>query len=136
MIQRLLAPLMAVWLFASVADAAEYRVGVFLPLSGANAEKGVPLKNAIELWADKLNAAGGIKGHKLALDFRDDANDPDKARQAAAALAADPNVLAVIGTYYASTALGAVQVLGDAKTVCLFPTVGSPEVINANPYMF
>jgi branched-chain amino acid transport system substrate-binding protein len=120
---------------ASPARAQHYRIGVFLPLSGAAADKGIPFKNAIQIQADKINTAGGVKGHKIELVFADDANDPERARQAASSLV-QKDVLAVIGTYYAATALGATQVLGDARTVCLFPTIGSSEVIGANPYMF
>ncbi len=133
---QLFATFLLASLIPAAAHAKDYRIGVFLPLSGAAAEKGLPFKRAIELYADQLNASGGIKGHKLELVFRDDANDPEKAKQAASALVADGDVLAVIGTYYAATALATTQVFGDAKTVCLFPTVGSPDVIDANPQMF
>jgi ABC-type branched-subunit amino acid transport system substrate-binding protein len=128
--------LTAALLLPSAALAGGYRVGVFLPLSGPTAEKGVPFKNAIELYAERLNAEGGIQGHKLELVFKDDGGDPEKAKQAASALVADPGVLAVIGTYYPSVAIGATKVLGDAGTVGLFPTIGSREVIDANRFMF
>lgn len=127
---------LAVLCSPSLARSKEYRIGAFLPLSGAAADKGLPIKRALEIYADEVNAAGGIRGHRLALVFADDGNDPAKAKQAASALVADGDVLATIGTYYPATALGATQVLGDAKTVCVFPTIGSREVLDANPYMF
>ena len=45
-----------------------FRIGVLLPLSGANAHEGEVCKNAMQFAADKINSAGGIKslgGEKL-----------------------------------------------------------------------
>ena len=123
-------------LLVSCSKTDEYRIGVFVPLSGSAAEKGVPFKNAMELYANEVNASGGIAGHPLKLVFKDDANDPAKAKAAASELVQDPAVLAVIGTYYAEAAQGAVKVFEENKTVCLFPTIGDSDIINANKYMF
>ena len=37
-------------------------VGVILPLSGGNAQFGINSRQGIELVADEINAAGGLKG--------------------------------------------------------------------------
>src|SRR5262249_6495674 len=44
-----------------LAQGAIVKVGVIQPLSGANAQFGVNCRDGIELAADAINAAGGIK---------------------------------------------------------------------------
>jgi branched-chain amino acid transport system substrate-binding protein len=77
--RRVLAAFAAVvlTLWAAVAAAGEYRIGVLVPLSGPKADKGVPIKNAVELFVEHLNAAGGIRGDKVRLVVRDDRDDPE-----------------------------------------------------------
>ena len=57
-------------------------VGVILPLSGANAQFGINSRNGIELVADEINAAGGIKslgGAKINLVVADSTSTPTTA---------------------------------------------------------
>ncbi len=114
----------------------EYRIGVSLPLSGAAADKGTSFRKAMEISAGEINAAGGVAGHKIKLIFKDDANDPAKAKQAAQELVQDKNILAVVGTYYPEPAIATAKVCGDSSTPCVFPVTGSQDVINANKFMF
>ena len=58
----------------ALAAPAEINVGVILPLSGANAQFGINSRQGLELAADEINAAGGIKalgGAKLKLIIAD-----------------------------------------------------------------
>lgn len=118
------------------AQAGEYRVGLLMPLSGSKSNKGIPMKNAVELFVERFNAAGGLRGNKIRLVVKDDFDEPDRARAAAKELVQDPQLLAVIGHYYSATALGAVQVYDQAQIPCLSPNVSAPEVISASRYMF
>src|SRR5437763_5468594 len=65
------------------AQAAEtVNVGVVLPLSGANAQFGINSRNGIELAADQINKAGGIKalgGAKIELVVADATSTPTTA---------------------------------------------------------
>src|SRR3954470_12852273 len=57
-------------------------VGVVLPLSGANAQFGINSRNGIELVADQINKAGGIKalgGVKIELVIADATSTPTTA---------------------------------------------------------
>jgi ABC-type branched-subunit amino acid transport system substrate-binding protein len=120
---------------ASPALAGEFRVGVLLPSSGAKGKTNV-VKNAIQLYADQLNAAGGIHGKKVKLVLKEEPDDPNRAREAAQELVRDPELLAVIGHRNAASALGAAKVYDEAKIPCISPNVAAPEVVTANPYMF
>ena len=54
-------------------------IGVIQPLSGANAQFGINCRNGIELVADAINAAGGIKalgGAKINLIVSDATSNP------------------------------------------------------------
>src|SRR4249920_21983 len=64
------------------AQRATVNIGVIQPLSGANAQFGVNCRNGIELVADEINAAGGIKaldGAKINLIVADATSTPTTA---------------------------------------------------------
>lgn len=64
---------------ASPADASALKIGGIGPLTGDAAIYGVAVKNAAGLAIDEINAAGGVNGVKLTLNFQDDQNDSEKA---------------------------------------------------------
>ena len=72
--------------FALRAADAPLVIGHHSALSGTNQALGTHMKLGIELAFDEQNAAGGIRGRKLELEFRDDAYDPATAEAAARAL--------------------------------------------------
>jgi ABC-type branched-subunit amino acid transport system substrate-binding protein len=53
------------------------------PLTGPSQELGTEMKKGLSLAFDAQNAAGGIRGRKIELDFRDDQYDPTAAETAA-----------------------------------------------------
>ena len=64
------------------AQAKSVNIGVIMPLSGANAQFGINSRNGIELVADEINAAGGIKalgGAKINLIIADATSTPTTA---------------------------------------------------------
>ena len=76
-------------LCSSTLVAKTYRVGVLVPLTGPHAEKGIPMKNAAELFVAQFNASRGADGAKLELVVKDDYDDPEKARTAATEMVRD-----------------------------------------------
>src|ERR1043165_5205728 len=68
------------------AEDAPIVVGQSAPISGTNQALGTAMKLGIELAFDEQNAAGGIRGRKLQLSFRDDAYQPNLAEAAARSL--------------------------------------------------
>lgn len=61
-------------------------IGQSAPISGTNQELGTEMKLGIDLAFNEKNAAGGIRGRKLKLEFRDDAYRPELAEEATRAL--------------------------------------------------
>jgi ABC-type branched-subunit amino acid transport system substrate-binding protein len=64
----------------SPADA-PLHIGMSAPVSGPSQALGTEMKLGISLAFDEQNAAGGVRGRKLLLDFRDDAYQPALAEQ-------------------------------------------------------
>ena len=59
-------------------NSSELLIGGIGPLTGAAASYGIAVKNGAELAIDEINAAGGVNGIKLKLDFQDDEHDAEK----------------------------------------------------------
>ncbi|MEW6690426.1 MAG: ABC transporter substrate-binding protein [Pseudomonadota bacterium] len=84
--------------FAAAAQAAEpIRVGAFLAVTGPAAFLGDPEQKTLELYVEKLNAAGGILGRKLQLVSYDSAGDAEKARGFAKRLIEQDKVDVIVG---------------------------------------
>jgi branched-chain amino acid transport system substrate-binding protein len=65
--------------FPLLAQGKTFKVGVPLPLTGAEAKFGEMEKQAYEMAVDEINAKGGVKGVKLALDIQDSSGKPETA---------------------------------------------------------
>jgi branched-chain amino acid transport system substrate-binding protein len=90
------------------AQRATINIGVIQPLSGANAQSGVNCRNGIELVADEINAAGGVKalgGAKINLVVSDSTSNPTIAPAVAQRLIAQNDLSAVLGAYRVATQL-------------------------------
>jgi branched-chain amino acid transport system substrate-binding protein len=87
-----------------------YLVGVTGPFTGDGAQYGEMARMAAEMKADEINAAGGINGVPLELEFEDDKGDPKEAANTAQKLGSNPNVLAVLGHFNSSCSLAGKEV--------------------------
>src|SRR3981081_2147801 len=96
---------------AYAADAVN--IGVVLPLSGANAQFGVNSRNGIELVADQINKAGGIKalgGAKIELVVADATSTPTTAATVAQRLVTQNRVTAILGAFVSSLTIAISEV--------------------------
>ncbi len=64
---------------AVLAQGKTFKVGVPLPLTGAEAKFGEIEKQAYEMAIEEINAKGGVNGVKLALDIQDSGGKPETA---------------------------------------------------------
>jgi len=103
-----------------------YLVGVTGPFTGDGAQYGEMFRMAVEMHADEINAAGGINGVPLELEFQDDKGDPKEAANAAQKLGSNPNVLAVVGHFNSSCSLAGKEVYNSMGVLQLTP--GSTNV--------
>src|SRR5437588_12517152 len=96
---------------AYAADAVN--IGVVLPLSGANAQFGINSRNGIELVADQINKAGGIKalgGAKIELVVADATSTPTTAATVAQRLLTQNRVTAILGAFVSSLTIAISEV--------------------------
>ena len=92
-------------------------VGVIQPLSGANAQFGINCRDGIELVADAINAAGGIRalgGAKINLIVTDATSNPATAPAVAKRLISQNQLTAVLGAFASSLTLAISEVTARA----------------------
>jgi branched-chain amino acid transport system substrate-binding protein len=68
------------------ASAAPLRIGMSAPITGPSQDLGIEMKKGILLAFDAQNRAGGIRGRRIELEFRDDEYRPESAEAAARSL--------------------------------------------------
>jgi branched-chain amino acid transport system substrate-binding protein len=110
------------------ADGQPYRFAVLGPFSGDNAVYGVGLRNGTKLAAKQINAAGGIKGTKVELDFLDTQCEATQAASAAAKVASDPSYFAVIGDVCSAATMAAIPILARAGVTEISGDSTSPKI--------
>ena len=62
----------------SAASGATFKIGGIGPTTGGAAIYGINVMNAAQLAVDEINAAGGINGYQVEINFQDDEHDPEK----------------------------------------------------------
>ena len=113
-----------------------YLVGVTGPFTGDGAQYGEMLRMAAEMRADEINAAGGINGIPLELEFQDDKGDPKEAANAAQKLGSNPNVLAVLGHFNSSCSLAGKEVYNSMGVLQLSPGSTNVTVCEGGDWTF
>ncbi len=64
---------------AKTAEGGTFLIGGIGPLTGPAAVYGIAVQRGAQIAIDEINAAGGVNGMTLALDFQDDEHDAEKA---------------------------------------------------------
>lgn len=104
----------APWISSTAqAQAKQVNIGVIMPLSGANAQFGINSRNGIELVADEINAAGGIKalgGAKINLIVADSTSAPTTAGTVAQRMISQNEVTAILGAFASSLTIAISEV--------------------------
>lgn len=91
------------------------KIGAFLSVTGPAAFLGEPEQKTLEMYVDRINAAGGVAGRKLQLVVYDDAGDADKARTFAKRLLDQDNVDVLVGGSTTGTTMAAVPLAEQAQ---------------------
>ena len=90
------------------------RIGSFLSVTGPAAFLGDPELKTLELYVERINAAGGVNGRKLQLTAYDDAGDAEKARTFAKRLIEQDKVDAIVGGSTTGATMAAVPLVEAA----------------------
>ena len=91
------------------------RIGTFVSATGPAAFLGDPEQKTLEMYVERLNAAGGVLGRKLVLVVYDDAGDAEKARTFAKRLIEQDKVDAIVGGSTTGTTMAAVPLAEQAQ---------------------
>ncbi len=107
-------------LAALPAAAAEtIKIGAILAVTGPAAFLGAPESKTLQMLADQVNAAGGIKGMKVELVIKDSAGDAEKAISMAKQLVEEDKVFAVIGPSTSGESMKIKQYMEENATLLL-----------------
>ena len=106
--------------------------------------QGQQIKDAMEIYADMLNARGGLLGRPVKLVIEDNQGIPEKGRSAVEKLITKDKVVAITGGHQSSVCLSEIEVahryqVPYVNTNCWADSVrikGYPEVINTSPYNY
>ncbi len=125
----------AVGLMAS-AHAADIKLGAAEALSGPAGQYGQSIRNGFELAVEEINASGGVKGNKIAMQIEDEAGKKEQAIDVFKKLIFQDKVLMVFGPTLSNSALAADPIAQAAKIVA-FGTSNTAEGITAiGDYVF
>ncbi len=96
---------------AGMVQAASFRIGVAVPLSGTFGKDGAQVKDAYTYWAEVVNAKGGIavKGKKFPVElvFYDDQSDPQLSAKLVEKLVKEDKVDLLLGGFGSSQVMAA-----------------------------
>jgi branched-chain amino acid transport system substrate-binding protein len=89
--------------------------GVSAAITGQYAQYGEQFKEGFELALDKVNAAGGINGKKVALKYEDSQSDPKQSVTVAQKFVGDNSVVLVFGDYSSAASIPASPIYTAGK---------------------
>ena len=105
-------------------------------LSGAQATFGVSTRNGVDLALKEVNAAGGVKGKKVAVKVYDDQSKPEEAAQATTRLITQDKVLVILGEVASSNSLAMAEKAQAAGVPMITPSSTNITVTQKGDYIF
>lgn len=110
--------------------------GVSGPLTGPNAEYGQIWKKAFDIAVEEVNAKGGVKGRKIAIQFEDTQSDPKQSVVVAEKFVNDKKIVAEIGDFASPASMAASPIYERAGLVQYGFTNSHPDFTKGGNYMF
>ncbi|MBC7513637.1 MAG: ABC transporter substrate-binding protein [Herminiimonas sp.] len=121
---------------ASIAGAADIKIGAAEALTGPAAKYGVAIKNGFTLAVDEINAKGGVNGNKIALIVEDEQGKKEEAITVFKKLIFQDKVIMLFGPTLSNSAFAADPIANAAKIVA-FGTSNTADGITAiGPHIF
>jgi branched-chain amino acid transport system substrate-binding protein len=121
---------------AAAAAPAEWRVGAYLSLSGAETEFGQQTREGIELAVDEQNKAGGVKGKPVKVLFEDDKSNPQEATNKVLQLIDRDKVVAILGEVASSRSRAGGIVANKKGVPMITPSSTNPDVTKVGSFVF
>ncbi len=109
------------------------KIGVAGPHTGDLAPYGIPTKEAVEMIAAQVNAAGGVLGKQLEVMPMDDQCKPEIATNAATKLVSQ-GVNVVIGHVCSGATKAALGIYKEANLIAISPSATNPPLTQSAEY--
>jgi len=138
MVKRTLLGVLAASTLALPATAQDYGIGVTAALTGPPSSTYAPALEAMRIYIDRVNAAGGINGHKIRLAIEDDGAQPSKAAANTKKLITQDNVILMVNASLSSTYAPVIEETRQAGVPLLFASGVCPQSVYppAEPLQF
>src|SRR5262252_1080309 len=110
------------------------KVGIVVPLTGADAEGAIRIRNGAMIAIDEANAKGGVAGYKIEAVTLDSGTatagqyDPAQAATNAKKLVTDPMVVANIGPEMSGEGKAMAPILSEADLATITPSSTNPDI--------
>jgi branched-chain amino acid transport system substrate-binding protein len=138
--KQLIAGALLAPLFALVCATAQAQntilIGQSAPLSGANKDLGVDIRDGALAYIRKVNDAGGVNGRKIELESIDDGNVVKRAGENTQKLIEENGVFALFGYASATLSRPALPFVEKSKVPFLGPFTGADPMRVYNRYVY
>ncbi len=115
---------------------AEVTFGWIGALTGGAATIGEPIRNAVVLAVEEINANNVIPGKKLNIIYEDDACDAKNSATAVQKLSNVDKVTAIIGPMCSGATLADAPIIEEAKMLTVSYSATNPSIKDAGDYLF
>lgn len=116
----------------AVGSGESLKIATMLTMSGPNKPYGIDSLRGVQIAIDDAN--NNVLGHKIELIQEDEQCSEQGGKDAATRLAANPNLIGVIGGTCSSASVGAVKILSAAKLVMISPSSTAPSLTDPASY--
>jgi branched-chain amino acid transport system substrate-binding protein len=114
----------------------EIPVGAYLSLSGSDSTFGTDTRQGIELAVQEVNAAGGVKGKKVKVQYEDDRSTTQEASQKVRQLIDRDKVVAILGEVASSRSLAGGLIANTSHVPMVTPSSTAVEVTKDRAWVF
>ena len=130
MLRKLLLAGLAASAFALPASAQDaYVIGLTGALTGPPSSTYAPAVDALRIYIDRVNAAGGVNGHKINLILEDDGAQPSKAAANAKKLVSQDNAVLLLNASLSSTYAPTIAESKNSNVPLLFASSVCPKSV-------
>lgn len=112
------------------------RLAMISPLTGPLSFVGVDNRAGVLAAIREINAKGGVKGRKIALDIYDDGSNPSQGVVHMQRIVGDARYLGIIGSGFSSVGLAVAPIVAQARIPYISMASSAAQVTPAKPYYF
>jgi branched-chain amino acid transport system substrate-binding protein len=136
MFRRICVLTLAVLIVIGVGCSSEVKIGAVISETGSLSSYGEKVRKGLDLAADELNAAGGIKGGAVTIIYRDDATNEERGRQAAQELIEQEGIRVIIGAISSPVTLAIAPICEEREVILFSPSSSAPAISTAGEYIY